>query len=90
MFIAEVVKVLCFDTLLEVLILKAVKVVPIGYFAGVDSKWVNDGKVFGKEHGSEDPPLLTEMATRCAGENSDRMDEDWPGLLGLGTGGGAG
>jgi hypothetical protein len=42
-FILKKVKVLCFDALLEVLILKVVKVTPISYFAGVDSKWVNDG-----------------------------------------------
>ncbi len=41
MFILKVVKVLCFDTLLEVLILKNVKVVLVLHFVSVDSKWVN-------------------------------------------------
>ena len=57
MFILKGVKVLCFDTLLEVLILKGVKVTPFVCFAGVDSKWVNDGKVLRRTGGSKDPPL---------------------------------
>ena len=38
-------KVLCFDTLLEVFILKVLRCVFFGHFLSVDSKWLTGGQL---------------------------------------------
>ena len=90
MFILKGVKVLCFDTLLEVLILKGVKVAQVVLFCVLILKRLTMAKSSEKITGLKTRHYSRRRHPDALGKNSGRMEEGCPGLLGLGIGGGAG